>query len=453
MRHEPVSHDELDEAIGGMWFKPRMVRILAVKAELAEQEKEHRDIPQKTLAKIFGVAPRNLFEWTERFRAEGIEGLRARGGQGRKPKLSYEDMEKAIKKAQEGGGFQSSPEAEADKCGACREEAEDIKAAEAGEKKRRPSRRPPARPAACKCDRDGRKCDKPGSCTCRPGRACKCKCCRDPRLPKRGPRHVSGCPRARVWPAGAVTAAILCAVVFDTFGVAYSISHMYAIMPLHGLVSKKLSFVHINHASRAAVRAWQRRLVVRLKKLRKAGYVIASFDECFVVRDKALGRVWVEMGKAAMQAYTGSKERIAVFGYYFEDGTHRFQEYAFADSHALFHSLERIANEFGKVAIIMDRASPHNSNTTKMLIRKYRREHPGNDIQLIFLPRGSPYLNVVEECWALLKANVARFYFYPRLDDFRWAITDHLRTTPYRLAMGDFLYRNPGKYVPAAGKK
>ena len=452
MRHEPVPHEELDAAIERVRYMPRVVRMLAVRAEMAEQEKEHRDIPQATIAMIVGVDPRTLRTWTDRFRAEGVEGLRARGGQGRKPKLSDEDMAKAIKKAQEGGGFQSSPEAEADKCGACRAEAEDTRAAEAGEKKR-PSRRPPAKPVACKCDRDGRECDKPGKCTCRPGRACKCQCCRDPRLPRRGPRHASGCPRARVWPVGAVTAAILCAVVFDMFGVAYSISHMYAIMPQHGLVSKKLSFVHVNHASGAAVRAWQRRLRVRLKKLRKAGYVIASFDECFMVRDKAAGRVWVEMGMKAMQVYAGSRERIALFGYYFEGGTHRFQEYKFADSYALINSLERIANEFGKVAIIMDRASPHNSDKTRKLIRKYRREHPGHDIQLIFLPRGSPYLNVVEECWALLKANVARFYFYPRFDDFRWAVTDHLRTTQYRLEMDDYLYCDPGPHLPAGAKK
>ena len=451
MRHEPVSHEELDRAIDMVRYTPRVLRMRAVKAELVEQEKEHRDISQETIAKIAGVEPRTLRTWVGWYRAEGVEGLRARGGQGRKPKLSHEDMEKVIKKAQEGGGFQSSPEAEADNCGACKEEAETIKAAEAG--KKRPSRRPPAKPAACKCDKNGRECDKPGSCRCGPGKACKCKCCRDPRLPRRGPRHASGCPRARVWPVGAVTAAILCAVAFDVFGVTYSISHMYAIMPQHGLVSKKLSFVHVNHASRAAVRAWQRRLRARLKKLRKAGYAIASFDECFMVRDKATGRVWVKIGKAATQVYTGSKERIAVFGYYFEDGTHRFQEYAFADSYVLFDSLKRIADEFGKVAIIMDRASPHNSDKTRELIRGYRRDHPGRDIQLIFLPRGSPYLNVVEECWALLKANVARFYFYPRFDDFRWAVTDHLRTTLYRLNMDDYLYEDPGRHVSAETKK
>ena len=75
--------------------------------------------------------------------------------------------------------------------------------------------------------------------------------------------------------------------------------------------------------------------------------------------------------------------------------------------------------------------------------------NPGREIELIFLPHGSPYLHIVEECWALLKLNVARFYFYPKFSDFRWADTNHLRTTRYRLDMEDFLYRNPGQHLPA----
>lgn len=446
MRHEPISHEELDKALGDVRYKPHVVRMLAVKAELVEQEKEHRDTPQDELAKIFRVDTRSLRTWTERFRAGGVEGLRARGGQGRKPAVSHEDMEAAIRKGQEGGGFQSSPEAEADNCEACRRDAEDKRAVEAGEK--RPARRPPARPAACRCARKGRACDKPRKCKCKPGKACRCPCCRDPRMPKRGPRHASGCPRARVWPAKALSVAIMCSVVLDMYGVAYSASRMYVIMARHGLASKKLSFVHINHASCAAVKAWQRRLKVRLKKLRKAGYLIASFDECFMVRDKATGRAWAEIGTEVVQVYTGSKERIALFGYYFEDCTQRFQEYAFADSYALFDSLKRIADEFGKVAIIMDRASSHNSEATRRLLREYRRDNPDRDIQIIFLPRGSPYLNVVEECWGMLKKNVAECYLYPKLDDFRWAITNYLRVTRFNLNMEKFLHEKPQDHLP-----
>ena len=64
------------------------------------------------------------------------------------------------------------------------------------------------------------------------------------------------------------------------------------------------------------------------------------------------------------------------------------------------------------------------------------------DIQLIFLPRGSPHLNVVEECWNLLKTAVAQYYYHPRSDGFRWAVSDRLRTARYGVKMDDLLYRN-----------
>ena len=96
----------------------------------------------------------------------------------------------------------------------------------------------------------------------------------------------------------------------------------------------------------------------RLKKPRDAGYAVCSFDECFMVRDRSTGRMRIEGGKRLAQLYTGSRDRIVLFGY-FENCTHRFQEYAFADSYALIDSLRRIGAEYGKVAIIMDRMSAH----------------------------------------------------------------------------------------------
>lgn len=61
----------------------------------------------------------------------------------------------------------------------------------------------------------------------------------------------------------------------------------------------------------------------------------------------------------------------------------------------------------------------------------------------IFLPRGPPYLNVVEVCWNLLKKAVAQYCYYTRFGDFRWAVSNHLRTARCGMKMDGFLYRNP----------
>lgn len=75
MRHKPVSHKELDEALDSVRHKLRLVKVLAVKAELTEQEKDRRDLSQETVAGIFGVDSHELRTWIERYRAEGIKGL------------------------------------------------------------------------------------------------------------------------------------------------------------------------------------------------------------------------------------------------------------------------------------------------------------------------------------------------------------------------------------------
>ena len=100
----------------------------------------------------------------------------------------------------------------------------------------------------------------------------------------------------------------------------------------------------------------------------------------------------------------------------------------------------------------MDRMTAHNSTAVKKFLRGYRAAHPDRDMQLIFLPRDSPYLNVVEECWNLLKKAVAQHYYYPRFDDFRWAASECLRTARFGMDMGAFLYRNPRPHVELAAR-
>ena len=82
---------------------PRPFRIFAVKAELVEQEKEHRDIRQEAPAAIFGADQRILRMRTGWFREEGIEGLGTRGGRGRKPSAPCKGTEKAVKNRRRAG--------------------------------------------------------------------------------------------------------------------------------------------------------------------------------------------------------------------------------------------------------------------------------------------------------------------------------------------------------------
>ena len=61
-------------------YVPRRLRLLAAKAELKERAGPRRNMTQEAVARLFGVTGRMLRYRVERCRAEGVEGLRARGG-------------------------------------------------------------------------------------------------------------------------------------------------------------------------------------------------------------------------------------------------------------------------------------------------------------------------------------------------------------------------------------
>ena len=75
-----VPHADLDKAIKDKRYKPYLMRVCAVRAEVIERAKPHRDLTQGRLRPYSwstcvasGSGPRGTL-------AEGLKGLRARGG-------------------------------------------------------------------------------------------------------------------------------------------------------------------------------------------------------------------------------------------------------------------------------------------------------------------------------------------------------------------------------------
>ena len=438
-----AGHGDLDKALGSVRYKPHMIRICAVRLELTEQSRSKRRMSQKEVAAIFDVSARVLRKWVKWYNDEGVEGLKARGGQGRKPDVPPEMVCSAIADALESGGtgmlHRGDGDGDGDGDGAC-----PACAATRDRGKARPRPRPPPKPCGCR----GR-CENPRKCKCRQGRACECPCCRPLRLPPRGPRHAPDCPRAGITAKNATTMHEVRRRIYELSGKKYSTSYTYSLMAQHGLALKALACVHVRHADPSKVTRWQKSLPGRLDCLRKAGYVICASDEVHSVHNKATGRMFMTKGTQAALPHTGSSSRVSLFGYYFEDGTVTVHEYRHADAYSQIDSLERLVEDHDKIAIITDRSSIRKSRKGKRLLRKFRRMHPGKDVRFVYLPVGCPYLNVVEEIWNLLKSRVVKNHYYPTFDDLRWAIYEFFRTTRFKLDMKKYLYRDPKKYALA----
>lgn len=447
MSRPDEDHADLDAVLAEVKYVPRYVRAAAVRAELDESKKPQRDITQAQLAKIFGVTTRSLRYWVERYNAEGAEGLRARGGQGRKRDVSKKDVSAAIKDAIESTMAEAEEEEEGEgpPCRVCMAEKSGAEGGAASGGKGQRARRAP--PKACKCKGE---CKKPATCKCGPKKVCKCKCCRPLKLPPKGPRHDPGCAGRRVEPRGATRAATVHDLIAKRHGKKYHMHHVHKLLRDNGVTYHKVAKVQSNHASVEEVQAWIRRQEARLKPYREKGYKVCVFDVAFVGMDGATGCMWIRRGAKAVLPNKGSHQTAALHGIYFEDGARCVREYAFADSATLIDFIKAASAKYGKLIVYGDRSSIHSSAETKEFLRRHRRLHPDRDVRLFLLPRGSPYLSVIEAFWNRLKDAVSKRYRYKSFDALRWAAMEYARTVRLKLDLYKFLYSDPRKHVLAS---
>ena len=91
---------------------------------------------------------------------------------------------------------------------------------------------------------------------------------------------------------------------------------------------------------------------------------------------------------------------------------------------------------FGKVAVVTDRASPRRAK----LVRKLLWEN--KDIRIIYLPKGSPYLNAVKECWRRGKKQVLLVSeYYRAFADMCNAVITYYRIVRFKLDILKFAHR------------
>ena len=133
--------------------------------------------------------------------------------------------------------------------------------------------------------------------------------------------------------------------------------------------------------------------------------------------------------------YVGSHDTVAAYGSLAADGRQFFRTYDRLNATTFVEYLKSMHRCFGKIAVITDKASPHRARLVEDSLRENKK------IKIIYLPKGSPYLNAVEECWHRAKRALLVSKHYKRRHDMRHGISEYLRTTRHSLDIKKYLAR------------
>ncbi len=228
--------------------------------------------------------------------------------------------------------------------------------------------------------------------------------------------------------------------IFYSTGVKFHITYIRKVMHQYGMSAKTAQKYHINHASVSAVKSWQQRIRKRISHLKKNGFIIAMTDEAFFVRDTKIGKkYWSKVAKRIFLPYTGNHESLAVYGTITENNSQLFRVHDKFNAVTFVEYLKELHWKYGKIAIMLDRASVHKSKKVKEYLANNR------DVKLIWLPKGSPYLNMIEQCWKISKYALLVSEYYAMFTMMNDAVSKYFRRTRFKLDVANYIFRNPAK--------
>ena len=124
-----------------------------------------------------------------------------------------------------------------------------------------------------------------------------------------------------------------------------------------------------------------------------------------------------------------------MFGAVTTDGRHFFRAAEKFETKTYLKFLGDLQNHFGKISVIADRAIPHKSKA----LMDFLKSNP--DIQVIYLPKGCPEFNSVEEWWRRAKHYLMVSEYYKTFDEMKYSLCEYFRTRKYPLNMMKYFMR------------
>ena len=231
--------------------------------------------------------------------------------------------------------------------------------------------------------------------------------------------------------------------IWQETGILHHVTYVRKIMYKAGLSVKTATRVHASHARGGTVSSWRHRTKMRIAHLKKARFVIAVADEAFFVHNNSAGRkYWSPIGIPVKVPHAGGRRRLTIFGAVTDDGRQFFRTTTRGFNNGTFILYVRaLLRRFKKVAPIPDRASTHRSKLARKIFGRNK------NVEFIYLPKASPYLNASEQCWNGGKRDLLNSEYYETFEDMRKAVSTYLRTVRFDLDVHKYLNRKTSKYA------
>ncbi len=135
----------------------------------------------------------------------------------------------------------------------------------------------------------------------------------------------------------------------------------------------------------------------------------------------------------------GVHQKITMFGANSTNDKQFFRCYEKMNTPTFIAYPKAMYSVHDKVLVIACLAPSHQSNETKEFVENH------SEIGLEYFPRGSPYLNPVEECWRQTKRDRQNSEYYESMKDMKKSVSTYLRTHRFKLSVLKYLKRNPPK--------
>ena len=233
-----------------------------------------------------------------------------------------------------------------------------------------------------------------------------------------------------------ITPKTLMQQIYENTGVKYHIGHVTKILHQLKYSRKTPQIIHIQKSDKEEIEKFQHGVGPQISRLENLGYIVVVIDESFFIYDVIPGqKYWSPINKRILLPYTGRHDVVTMFGGITTDGRHFFRSAEKFNSKTSIRFIGDLHNHFGKTAVIADRATPHKSKALMEFIKK----NPG--IRMIYLPKGCPEFNPMEEWWRQAKHDLMVSEYYRTFDEMKYALCEYFRTKKYSLDVMKYFMR------------